>query len=112
MANHAWVKEFPAVITISDADGTIIEMNDKSIEYFQGDGGERLIGTNVLECHPEPSRSKLEAMIKAEQDNIYTFEGDGVKMMAYQTPWYKYGKFAGFIEILLEVPDEIPHHSK
>jgi PAS domain-containing protein len=112
MSNHAWVKELPAIITVSDADGIIIAMNDKAIEYFEEDGGERLIGTNVLDCHPEPSRSKFEAMIKAEQDNIYTFEEDGVKMMAYQTPWYKGGKYAGFFEILIEVPEEITHHSK
>ena len=112
MSIHAWVEELPAVISVCDADGIIIEMNKKAIEYFDEDGGERLIGTNILDCHPEPSRTKFEAMIKAEQDNIYNFEEDGIRMMAYQAPWYKDGKYAGFVEILLEIPEETPRQAE
>jgi hypothetical protein len=28
--NHAWIKEFPAAITVCDADGILLAMNDKS----------------------------------------------------------------------------------
>jgi transcriptional regulator with PAS, ATPase and Fis domain len=109
MADHSWVKEFPAGITVCDTEGIILEMNERSIEIFADDGGEQLVGTNVLDCHPEPSRSKLAEMMKTERRNIYFFEDDDERMMAFQIPWYQDGKYAGFVEMLLRVPDEIPH---
>jgi len=30
MSEHDWMKEFPAAITVCDANGIILEMNDKS----------------------------------------------------------------------------------
>ena len=41
-----WSKYFPASITVTDANGTIIEMNDASINSYTKDGGAALIGTN------------------------------------------------------------------
>ena len=110
MANHPWVTEFPGVVTLCDAEGTIIEMNDQSIDFFEEDGGASLIGTNVLDCHPEPSRSKLTHMMESGTNNIYTIEKDGKKKLVYQTPWYRDGKYAGFVEMILDIPDPIPHH--
>ena len=60
MTDTDWVKELPAAVTVCDADGTILFMNDMSIKAFEEDGGAALVGTNLLDCHPEPSRSKLE----------------------------------------------------
>ncbi len=62
MQNIDWVKEFPASITVCDIEGVILYMNDLAIEVFKDDGGVSLIGTNLLECHPEPSRTKLKNM--------------------------------------------------
>jgi len=39
MTPHAWVDEFPAAITVSDAKGTIIEMNAKAAKTLEKDGG-------------------------------------------------------------------------
>lgn len=52
-SDHPWVKEFPGAITVCDSAGTIIELNDRAMEEFRDQGGEELIGTNVLECHPD-----------------------------------------------------------
>ena len=109
MPEHAWIKSFPGAVTVCDRDGIILEMNDKAIQAFAGDGGEKLIGTNLWGCHSEASRKKLQAMIANEQPNIYTIEKKGVKKLIYQVPWYVDGVFGGFVELSLEIPFEMPH---
>lgn len=106
---HSWLKEFPGAVTVSDRDGTIVAMNNKAAQTFESDGGYALIGQNMLDCHPEPSRSKLEQMMATQQANIYTIEKNGVKKLIYQTPWYKDGHYMGFVEMALEIPFEMPH---
>jgi transcriptional regulator with PAS, ATPase and Fis domain len=109
MIDNEWVKEFPASITVCDEEGVILEMNDKSVQTFAEDGGRKLIGSNILDCHPEPARTKTEHMLAAQEKNVYTIEKNGVKKLIYQSPWYKDGKYAGFVEIALEIPWELPH---
>lgn len=104
-----WVKNFPGAITVCDKKGLILEMNEKSEIVFQEDGGKELIGTNMLACHPGPARAKLEALLINEKTNIYTIEKNGKKKLIYQAPWYKDGIYAGFVELSLEIPFEIPH---
>ncbi|MGD0751701.1 MAG: PAS domain-containing protein [Anaerolineales bacterium] len=106
---HAWVKEFPAGVTVCDADGTIIEMNDRAARIFEEDGGRALIGKNVFDCHSEPARSKCMRLLETRQRNVYTIEKKGVKKLIYQSPWYQNGAYAGFIELSLEIPFELPH---
>ena len=78
----------------------------------ENDGGRMLIGTNVLDCHPEPARSKLQSLMDKQQTNIYTIEKKGIKKLIYQSPWFKNGVYAGFIEFSFEIPFDLPHHSK
>ncbi len=109
MSEHEWIEEFPAAVTVCTADGILLEMNDKAAKTFEKDGGLALIGKNILECHPEPARAKTEELLAARQRNIYTIEKNGVKKLIYQSPWYKDGKYAGLVELSLEIPFEIPH---
>lgn len=106
---HEWIKEFPAAVTVCDAEGILIEMNDKAAQSFEKDGGRALIGKNLLGCHPEPARGKTERLLSAREKNVYTIEKDGVKKLIYQSPWYKQGEYAGFVEISLEIPFDMPH---
>ncbi len=76
-----WVKECSIAITICDTSGKILEMNDKSCEVFKNDGGKSLIGKNVLDCHPEPARTKLNGLLEARQSNCYTIEKNGKKKL-------------------------------
>ena len=107
--DSSWVKEFPAAITVCDTDGIILEMNDKSAKTFEKDGGRALIGKNMLDCHPDPARGKLERLMDARQKNIYTIEKNGVKKMIYQSPWFNDGQYAGFVEMSFDIPFEMPH---
>ncbi len=109
MTNRAWIKEFPAAVTVCDAEGFILEMNDKAAKTFEKEGGYKLVGSNMLDCHPEAAREKLRQMMAAREKNVYTIEKNGVKKMIFQSPWYQNGEYAGFVEISLEIPFEIPH---
>lgn len=109
MTAHAWVQGFPGAITVCDAQGVILEMNDKAAETFREEGGRALIGTNLLECHPEPARAKLEQLMQTQQANVYTIEKGGRRKLIYQTPWYQDGQYAGFVELSLEIPAAMPH---
>jgi hypothetical protein len=106
---NAWIKEFPAAVTVCDPEGIILEMNDKAVITFAKDGGFALIGKNMLDCHPDPARGKLERLMESRQVNVYTIEKNGVKKLIYQSPWQLNGEYAGFVEISLEIPFEMPH---
>lgn len=109
MVAHSWVQGFPGAITVCDAEGIILEMNDQARRVFASDGGEKLIGANLFDCHPEPARSKLKRLMETRQTNVYTIEKKGSKKLIYQTPWYQDGKYCGFVELSLEIPFEMPH---
>jgi transcriptional regulator with PAS, ATPase and Fis domain len=107
--NHAWVEEFPGGVTVFNAEGIITEINDQAAIIFEEDGGREVIGKNVFDCHPEPARSELVHLVETRQRNVYTIEKKGVKKLIYQSPWYQNGTYAGFIELSLEIPFELPH---
>lgn len=109
MSEHDWIQEFPAAITVCDASGIILELNDKAAKTFEKDGGRNLIGCNMLDCHPEHARSKTEALLAARQQNTYSIEKNGIKKLIYQSPWYRDGEYAGFVEVSLEIPFVMPH---
>jgi transcriptional regulator with PAS, ATPase and Fis domain len=112
MEKHAWVNSFPGSITVCDRQGQIIEMNPASERVFEDDGGAALLGTNMLHCHPEPSRTKLEQMMKTQQTNIYTSERAGLKKLVVQVPWYQDGIYAGFVELMVPLPESMPHFKR
>jgi transcriptional regulator with PAS, ATPase and Fis domain len=106
---HDWMKEFPGAITVCDADGIVVEMNDRAIETFENDGGRALIGRSLFDCHPGPSGTKLAALLAGKVRNAYTIEKRGVRKLIYQAPWYRDGTYAGFVELSVEIPPEMPH---
>lgn len=112
MSMNDWVGEFPAAVTVCDAAGRIIEMNGRSVEGFAADGGAGLVGTNVLDCHPEPSRSMLRTMMDERRANVYTIQKKGKKKLIYQSPWFKDGVYAGFVELSFEIPWDMPHFDR
>jgi len=109
MNEHDWIKQFPAAVTVCDCKGIILDMNDKAARTFEKDGGYALIGKNLLDCHPEPARSKVERLLEACEKNVYTIEKNGVKKLIYQCPWFEDGQYAGFVELSLEIPFEMEH---
>ena len=109
MEQHDWIKQFPGAIIVCDCKGVILAMNDRAAKTSESDGGYTLIGKNLLDCHPEPARSKVEKLLEACEKNIYTIEKNGVKKLIYQCPWFEDGQYAGLVELSLEIPFEMGH---
>ena len=109
MNEHDWIKEFPAAVTVCNQEGILLEMNDRAVKTFEKEGGLKLIGSNMLDCHPEPARTKTERLLAGREKNVYTIEKNGVKKLIYQSPWYRNCEYAGFVELSLEIPFEMPH---
>jgi len=109
MNEQDWLKEFPATVIVCDAEGIILEMNDKAAESNENDGGFALVGRNVLDRHPEQARIKTQRLLAARAKNVYTIEKQGIKKLVYQSPWYKNGQYAGIVELVLEIPFEMEH---
>jgi transcriptional regulator with PAS, ATPase and Fis domain len=107
-----WLEGVPVAVTVTDAGGTIIAMNARSRESFAADGGGALIGSSVFDCHPEPARSLLESLFRERVENHYTIRKAGMRKIIHQIPWQKDGRFAGFVELSVPIPDELPHFDR
>lgn len=107
-----WVNGLPYAITVCNLEGIILEMNPKALESFQKYGGAALIGKSLLDCHPEPSRSKLLRLLESGDRNVYTTEKDGIRKLICQTPWYKDDQRCGLVEMSIEMPWDIPHFKR
>ncbi len=44
-----------------------------------------------------------------QKQNVYTVEKDGKKYLVYQGLWYRQGQYAGFVELMFEIPFDLPH---
>jgi PAS domain S-box-containing protein len=104
-----WVEEFPGAITVCDLAGTILELNRSAVESVRTQGGKKLIGSNLMDCHPEPARSKLKRLMKNRQTNVYTVTKGRTRKIVLQVPWYRKKKYRGFVEISLKITGKIPH---
>jgi len=108
-----WVKHLPVAITVCDTEGKIIYMNEKSCKTFQKSGGAELIGKNLLDCHPEPAKSKLKMLLETAKSNTYTIEKNGKKKLIHQMPWYDENEnYGGLVEISIELPTEMPNYKR
>ena len=96
-------------VTVCAKDGTILDMNRKSKKTFLKPGMPDIIGNNVLDCHPEPARSLLADLPENPRTNVYTVEKEGVKKLIFQCPWYDGEEYAGFMELSMVLPENIPN---
>ena len=110
--NDAWVEGLPVAITVTDADGIILAMNARSRESFAKEGGGALIGTSVFACHPEPALTKTRELYRSQAPNHYTIRKNGQRKIIHQVPWAVDGTFAGYVEISIPIPDELPHFDR
>ncbi len=107
-----WAKEMPMAVTITNKDGIIIYMNDKSIETFEKYGGAKIIGTELNGWHSANSIDIINSMINDKKTNSYTITKNGVKKLIHQTPYYENGEYAGLVEFSIVLPVEMPHFDR
>ncbi len=112
MQQSTWYKVFPGAITITDEHGTVIEMNDASAVMFKKDGGYAVMGRNAITCHPTRTQEKVRNLYETASSNIYSITKNGKKILVYQTPYFVNEKFAGIVEICLDLPEDIPHFNR
>lgn len=110
--NSLWLKTLPVAVTVTDINGTIIEMNDQSAAVFAKYGGYNLIGSDLNDCHNPHSREVIASLLSENKTNVYTIEKQGIRKLIYQSPWYVDGKPAGLVELSIVLPDEMPHHKR
>ncbi|MCU0661665.1 MAG: PAS sensor protein [Myxococcota bacterium] len=108
--NAPWMKELSVAITVIDAQGTILDMNDKAALTFSKWGGSQLVGQSVLPCHSPRSRESIEALLRTGGANTYTIEKAGARKLIHQCAWTKDGQVAGLVELSIELPEHMPHH--
>lgn len=111
-AGDRWWEEVGIAVTVTGADGTIRDMNARAAATFAKEGGRALIGSNVLDCHPEPARTQLAGMFAGRAANHYTISKRGQRKIIHQLPWYRDGEFAGFVELSIPIPDALPHFNR
>ena len=107
--NVDWAEEFNGAITVCNRQGIIVYMNRFSVQQFAKYGGAKLLGSNLLDCHPEPYKTKLMEMLQAPSENMYTVEKDDVTRIVYQTPWMQEGVFSGLVELSFQLPAGMAH---
>lgn len=100
-----WAKEMNCGITVCDAAGFVVYMNDKAIEQKHGN----LIGSNIYDCHNSNSCRIIRELLASGGQHLYTIEKNGVKKLIYQSAWRRAGEVAGLVEIMAEFSGDIPH---
>lgn len=105
--SRSWADQIGCALTICDAEGKIIYMNERSRQTFASHGD--IIGNNLMECHPEHAREKIRHMLASGETNAYTIEKNGLKKLIFQTPWRENGMIAGLCEFSIVLPPDMPH---
>lgn len=105
-----WLDELPCAVTVCDKDYSILYMNDMAAEATKEDGGRKLIGKSLLDCHPPRARRKLIKVMESGKPNIYTAERGGVRKMVYQCHWRSGGVVSGLLELTFVLPKKVPRH--
>jgi hypothetical protein len=105
-----WLDQIEVIISSCDDYGITTYMNKKGSKVFAGSGGYELIGKNMADCHPKGAvREKFIELLKSQKFNCYTIEVKGKKKLVYQMPLFKDGTFVGYTEMIMSIPDNIPH---
>ena len=107
-----WFAQLPCSVMVCDNKYRILYMNDKAAEDHAGDGGRALVGTDLMKCHPPDAQAKLREVLASGRPNVYTTEEKRRKKLVYQCQWKKGGKVGGVVQLVFELPRNMPHHSR
>lgn len=105
--NVDWIMGVVFPITVSDKNGIIISKNEAAIKQFSSDGGISLIGKSLFDYHPESARLRLRQMLLTHHENTYINQSTGKKQLIHDASWFSNGKFQGYVEISIDIPEGI-----
>ena len=103
-----WANDTNCAITVTDVDGVIIYMNEKSRQVNAKFGNP--LWHNLAEYHGERAMGIIRHLITSGGTNAYTIQKGEIRKMIYQSAWRKDGKVAGLIEISMEIANDLPHY--
>lgn len=103
-----WAKELNCSITVCDADGVIVYMNDMAVRQYARRGD--LIGKNLFDCHGARSAAIIRDLLRSGGTNSYTVEKAGLHKMVFQSAWKRDGVVCGLCEISMAIPASLSHH--
>jgi transcriptional regulator with PAS, ATPase and Fis domain len=109
MGPTTWLDDVDITISGCDAEGTTTYLNARAAKAFDSTGGYDLIGKKMADCHPGASRERFLALLSSQEQQAYTIEKQGKRRLIYQSPVFHEGKFAGYVELSLPLPDTLPH---
>jgi DUF438 domain-containing protein len=95
-----------AVITVADENGRIIYLNDLAIEHYSDRGGDRLLGTNLRDCHSPDSQKKIKDIYARHRagdlvpTRYYKAKDDGHAESIVLIPLVIEGAFRGVAEVM------------
>lgn len=99
-------------VTVADEAYRIIFMNDMALEHYAAQGGEHLIGTDLLDCHNATSQANLHRMVERYRNGdlaptrYHIAKQDGHIQSIVLIPLIVDGQFKGIAELLwAERPD-------
>jgi hypothetical protein len=107
-----WMKGIHGNVIVTDTLGVILYLNDGAAAAYAAAGGRGLLGSNMLDCHPPDVRTQVAAMLAEGRANSYTITRGGQRRLVHQSPWYDEGRYAGFVELVLPLPEGMPHFDR
>jgi transcriptional regulator with PAS, ATPase and Fis domain len=106
-----WFEELPCSVIVCDRKFKVVYMNDKAAKDHADDGGRALIGTDLMDCHPPAAQAKLRRVLTSNRPNVYTTQEMREKRLVYQCQWKKGGRVGGIVQLVIELPRDVPHHA-
>ena len=106
----AWAEEMNCAVTVCDAQGVILYMNQKARDTYRSHGD--LIGSNLFACHSPRSQEIIRHLLETGGSYAYTIHKKGQRKMIYQTAWRRDGIVAGLVEISMVIPEQMPHYDR
>jgi transcriptional regulator with PAS, ATPase and Fis domain len=107
-----WFEQLPCSVIVCDRKYNVLYMNDKAAEDHADDGGRALVGTDLMNCHPPEAQAKLKEVLRSGRPNVYTTEERRKKKFVYQCQWKKGGRVGGVVQLVIELPRDVPHHAR
>jgi hypothetical protein len=105
-----WFEELPCSVMVCDRKYRILYMNDRAARDHADDGGRALIGTDLMDCHPPKAQVKLRKVLASGRPNVYTTEAKGMRKLVYQCQWKRRGWVGGLVQLVIELPKDMPNH--
>ncbi len=92
-----------AAVVICNLNHEIIYMNPAAVNSYEKRGGDKLMGKNLLECHNQELRGKIQQVVEwfAEEEShniVYTFHNEKQNKDVYMVALRDEGKLIGYYE--------------